>query len=168
MRWLLLALITLGPCVNAADFRDLNFGESCASADAAELSRGSERAPWTKESPDLHTFRGRELDRPAWILYLCNRDALHVGSIFFESKSPRLSAETFHEIYLSYIAQYGVPTLDNTPWRITQPSVPPAEPDPAKYNVSWRKNGTFRGMIFRHQSDVPDKDWVVAVSVGPS
>ena len=168
MRWLILVLTTITLCANAADFRDLNFGESCASADTTELTRGSRHAPWTMESTDLHTYSGRELDRPAWILYLCQGGIFRVGTLFFESQSPRLSVDTYHEIYLSYISQYGVPLLDNTPWRTRQPTAPPMEVDPAKFSVSWRSKRTLQGMTFRHQSEIPDKDWVVAVTIGPT
>jgi len=168
MRWLFLALTTIATFVNAADFRDLNFGESCASVDTTELSRGSKHAPWSKESPDLHTYSGRELDLPTWIMYLCQGGIFRIGTFFFESQSPRLSVDTYHEIYLSYISQYGVPILDNTPWRVKQSPVPPAELDPAKYSVSWRSDGTHRGMTFRHQSEIPDKNWVIAVTIGPT
>jgi hypothetical protein len=91
-----IVLALLSAPVGAADFRGLNFGDSCASVPSREEARGSIAIPWKSPSgADIsRIFKGREYERDLTIVYFCSDGGLLGGNYFFQSEP--LDAQTAH------------------------------------------------------------------------
>jgi hypothetical protein len=168
MRWLSILSLLIAPLADAADFRVLDFGSSCATVNELEASLGSVQILWSKVSPDLHTFSGSAFDRQVSIVYLCPRGNFEVGNYFFASQSPDDAVKTYRRLHDALVVEYGVPYIDNSPWQTNADTVDPRSiaSDPSKYIVAWRDERTHRTMAFRRDDETTSANLSVAITVG--
>jgi hypothetical protein len=124
----------------AADFRVVDFGQSCGSVQKLEEAQGSKPMAWSKPSPDLHTFSGRAFDRDVAIAFLCPNDSFRSGNYYFPNESLLDAVESLHTVYDKLVANYGAAFLDTSPWQTGQKIQDPRaiSSDPSKYYVTWR------------------------------
>ena len=99
----------------AADFRSLDFGDSCADINREEYRSGN--TPKTSsDSPDEHyAFNGVFLDRTTTITYYCGKDDIFDQGLYLFTFTSEQDLNTFFEIAklnLEYLL--GPPTFDGT------------------------------------------------------
>jgi hypothetical protein len=99
----------------AADFRALDIGQSCVSAQDWEVSKGSAPIP-ERMGPDIYAFNGREFDRDIFLSYFCVNGALFTGNYSFPIESLERAAATYRDIHARLLSTYGDAFVDNSPW----------------------------------------------------
>jgi hypothetical protein len=166
MRNILAACALLVSSAGAADFRVVNFGDSCDSIRPLERALGSREASWPGLSPDVPAFIGRAFDREVTISYFCLRGKFAVGNYFFASQSLDEAVESLHEAYDSLVSTYGAPYTDATPWHGANSRFVTVAPDPSKYSAFWRGDRVNTIVSLRADGDAPDAKWKVAIAIG--
>jgi hypothetical protein len=165
MRNILAACALLASSVSAADFRVVNFGDSCDSIRPLEKALGSREASWPGLSSDVPAFTGRAFDREVTISYFCLRGRFAVGNYFFALQSLDDAVESLHEAYDSLNSTYGAPYTDTTPWHGANSRFVTVAPDPSKYTAYWRGERVNTTISLRPGSDAPGTKWKVAIAV---
>jgi hypothetical protein len=165
MRNLLMACALLASSVSAADFRVLNFGDSCDSIRVLEQALGSRETSWPGLSPDVPAFTGRAFDREVTISYFCARGKFAVGNYFLETQSLDDAVQSLHEVYDSLTSTNGAPYTDTTPWHGASSGFISVAPDPSKYTAYWRGERANTVILLRPVGDTPGRKWKVTVAV---
>jgi hypothetical protein len=111
----LILLVFLSTPVCAADFRTLNFGDTCAGAEEKEKTLGPVSVPW-KQMPDadIHAFQVREYDRDLVITYLCPEGNLLTGNYSLPIEQFDDAAKTYRHTYGRLVSTYGSVVLDSS------------------------------------------------------
>ena len=162
------AAALLSAPVGAADFRALDFGESCIFAKAYELRLGSFALLWTPNiGPDVHAFKGREFDRELLIMYGCHDGKLIAGDYFFPLEELNTVVDTYRDTRQLMILTNGEPYLDNTPWLTgSHPGVAHwIESNPSKYWVIWRTPRILTSMRILPHFTSEESGWRVTINV---
>jgi hypothetical protein len=165
MRNVLVACAFLASSVGAADFRVVNFGDSCDSVRALEKALGSREASWPGLSPDVPAFTGRAFDREVTISYFCVRGKFAVGNYFFPVQSLDDAVESLHEAYDSLNSTYGAPYTDATPWHGANSRFITVAPEPSKYTAYWRGERANTIISLRPGGDPSGTKWKVAIAI---
>lgn len=101
--------MALGAYCQAADFRVLDFGDSCAQLIEQETRAGARFV--AKEHSRLR-FADRHLGRQADITYECPQGRFNRGLMVFRFQDFAAAQGFFDRHKADYIAYYGVPDLD--------------------------------------------------------
>jgi hypothetical protein len=165
MRKFLLTCALFASPVSAADFRVLDFGDSCEPIRGLEKALGSRETSWPGLSPDVPAFIGRAFDRDVSISYFCLRGKFAVGNYFFPTQSLEDAVQSFHEAYDSLVSKYGAPYTDNSPWHGANSRFTSVEPDPSKYTAYWRGERVNTIISLKPGREASGARWQVAVSV---
>jgi hypothetical protein len=111
-RWLLLVpLLTVAVSAQGADFRLLDFGDSCEGIVAREAGQGSRLQ---SHEHNMYKFSGNYRGRPATISYECRQGHFDRGVIIFRFKDFAAAKQFFNQQKGDYIAYYGAPDLDQS------------------------------------------------------
>jgi hypothetical protein len=128
---LVIVLFAISPAF-AEPFRGTQFGEPCSLVAEREAAFGSVHAPWQNPSPQILTFRGTALGRPAYIIYVCPKDVLAVGAYHFPKARFAAAAADFSAAVSHFTSLYGHPLLPLDRF-------PSNEPQSAQsYTAFWR------------------------------
>jgi hypothetical protein len=166
MRNLFVAAIIIAAPVQAADFGVLDFGSPCDSIRALEEARNSESIPWTRsEDEGFHAFRGRAFGRNVSIVYVCVNGLLCIGNYFFPEESLEAAIESYHKLYDDFVALYGAPILDNSPWQPGAASMDQRfiASDPRRYMISWQTSRVHASMHLFRPATSEGELWRVSV-----
>ena len=116
MRIATLLIPFLATSAFAADFRTLNFGESCAEVVSKESSLGSRQIKSRVEGMSLFTFEGLEFDRPVVFSYFCPSGKFLAGDYYFSSEPLSDAVASYERVHKLLSNLYCPPVMDNTPW----------------------------------------------------
>jgi len=165
MRKVLLACALFASPVGAADFRVLDFGNSCEPIRGLEKALGSRETSWPGLSPDVPAFIGRAFDRDVTILYFCLHGKFAAGNYFFQAQSLDDAVQSLHETYDGLALKYGAPYTDNSPWHGANSRFTSFEPDPSKYTAHWRGERFNTTILLRPAGELSSARWQVAITV---
>jgi hypothetical protein len=141
MRLRLLTLALLSTPVAAADFRTLDFGDTCAPVKVREEAQGSVAIPWNQIcGADIYAFRVRDYNRDLMITYFCPKGALFSGNWYFPVEPLDVAVSSYRDAYDLLVSQYGAPFLDSSPWQVGADTNDPLAiaSDPRMYMTSWK------------------------------
>jgi|GEM_PF-2478182 len=95
----------------AADFRSLDFGQSCANVAALESAAGSapHNQPLSGYSP---AFRGVFMEREVIIGYSCSGDGLYRGAYIFAVKDEAEASSLYQTLKRRLVSEQGKPSYD--------------------------------------------------------
>ena len=93
----------------SADFRLLNFGDSCEELVSRETAAGSQL---TSAVDERYIFEGRHLNREASIIYQCLDGLLSRGTYALRFDDFATAKRFFLEQEPEFILDYGVPKVD--------------------------------------------------------
>jgi hypothetical protein len=141
MRQFFLVFSLLMAPAMASDFRVLDFGQSCDGVREREEALGSASIVWNPSKPELIAFTGQEFHRDVSIVYLCPRGSLLAGNYLFPTESLDDALKSLRSIYDTFLAEYGLPWMDNTAWQHEPPDPRAIQADPRKYSVYWQLDG---------------------------
>jgi hypothetical protein len=150
--------------VYGADFRVLDFEETCAHADQREEALGSTRIGWNPSGPEYVAFQAQEFERQVSVLYFCPKGVLFTGNYFFPTESTEEALKSLQFLYDSLNSTYGEPFLDNTPWQ-KYSDLRFVSPDPQRYMVTWKSSRVQTTMSLVPGDDKSDSTWHVLVIV---
>jgi hypothetical protein len=164
MRWLVITLTLMAARVYGADFRVLDFEETCAHAGQREGALGSRQIGWNPSGPEYLAFQAQEFERQVSVLYFCPKGVLFTGNYFFPTEGFDDALESFRSLYDSLNSTYGEPFLDNTPWQRNSDRRF-VSPDPHRYMVTWKSSRVQTTMSVMRGHDKSDSTWHVFVVV---
>ena len=109
---LLLFLAVAGGPAAAADFRALNFTDSCAEVGAKEAALGS--MPYTEQLPSgfQYAFRNREMDRDVIVGYACRDGRFFRGAYIFMVKDEADATALYRALKQRVTKERGKPSYD--------------------------------------------------------
>ena len=158
-------LILLVSPAMAADFRTLNFGDTCNATSAAESARGSSPIQWSREN--VYALKGRDFDRDLTFTYFCPKGVLFSGNFYFPVEEPVIAVSSYHSAYDFLISTYGAPFVDNTPWHVGSGTKDPrtVPSDPRNYLTSWRTARANVAMMLVPQGEGGNAGWQLSIAV---
>jgi hypothetical protein len=154
--------ILLASPVRAADFRVLNFGDSCEPIRGLEKALGTREASWPGLSPDVPAFTGRAFDHEVTISYFCLHGKFAAGNYFFEWQPLDDAVRTLHDTYNSLVKMYGAPYADATPWHVANAQSGEGASDPSIYSAFWRGDRINTTLLLK-RGDASGTRWQVAI-----
>src|SRR6188508_989932 len=164
MRWLVITLTLMAARACGADFRVLDFEETCANARQREEALGSKPIGWNPPGPEYVAFQAQEFERDVSILYFCPKGALLTGNYFFPTESFEEALKSLRSLYDNLSSTYGEPFVDNTPWqRVADPRF--VSSDPHKYMVTWKSTRVRTSISVMPGHDEASSTWHVFVIV---
>ena len=131
-------LLVVSTSAVGADFRVLDFGDSCAAIGAKEAALGSTRAEWPKlEAAEVHAFKGPAFQTQVIIGYYCSNDSLLAGNYFFPKGDLEKALGNYEVAHKELASTYGAPFLDDSRWMAPMDSRWLQE-DPIRYSTTWK------------------------------
>jgi hypothetical protein len=154
----------------AADFRALNFGDSCVDVDKREAALGSVAGPHnhqegTTGTYDIYEFQVREFERDLHITYFCRNGALLTGNYYFPLEPLETAARSFRDTYQYFESGYGVASADTTPWGSGGLKHWPVASNPAKYTTYWESANLMATMSIQPNHPEEPSGWRVFIVV---
>jgi hypothetical protein len=139
MRKLALATMIFAMSATAADFRALDFGQSCLAIPEWEASHGSSRTRWpAPRSGESYAFSVEQFDHVLVASYICANGSLLTGNYFFPVESWAQAIESYRTTYQALRSIYGDAIIETLPWSRKEDSVPPSITHPRGYMTSWK------------------------------
>lgn len=164
-----IALALLSAPVAAADFRTLNFGDSCADVEGKERALGAVAVPWKQISgADIYAFKIREYDRDLVMTYFCPKGKFFTGNYSYPIEQLDDAVKSYRGAYDWLISTYGAPFLDASPWQVGADSKESGRiaSDPKKYMTDWRTARLSITMMIAPNLPAEPPGWRVFIVVG--
>lgn len=162
----ILATVIAWP-VSAADFRDLNFGSSCAPIRGLEEARGSAQIPWKSvEDAELIAFNAQAFERDVSIVYHCVGGQLFAGRYFLPFEDFYGVVRSYGQVREQLVGIHGSPLLDTSPWSyVLDPGQDPRAvlSDPTKYMTIWTTPRVRVSLSLMPRNEGSKTDWRVFV-----
>jgi hypothetical protein len=169
MRRLVVMFFLLAGPASAADFRNLDVGDPCASVRDSEVAMGSTPITWTGIGNHVYAFTGQEFGRQVEISYFCPYGTLVTGNYFIPEQNLDDAVRSYREVYVKLSSRLGEPTLDNSPWqKKTEKNHLPIPSDQTKYYVAWLGQRMDTVLSFLMSGDSTNAKWKVAIVVMPN
>jgi len=97
---------------NAADFRALDFDESCDDVTALEVARGASVFEGKLPSGYQFAFRAREMNREALVAYACRDGQFYRGAYIFDVTDAVEATRLYAEVKQRVTRELGAPYYD--------------------------------------------------------
>jgi hypothetical protein len=167
MRTVLVLAASFAGTAYAGDFRQLDFGSSCADVRSQDLTLGSETDSTFASDQGILHFRGVAFEKKVSYTYLCPQGYLAGGSYLLPSEPLELAKESYKAIFEKISHEYGVPFIDNSPWsHRVHPGM--VRPEDVRYMSSWRTPRVVVTISLGQLDGEPKDGWRVFVSYSPS
>jgi hypothetical protein len=165
--WFLWISSGLATSASAADFRALDFGQSCVLAPDWEVEHGSTpaRAPAGTSGSQL-AYTGHEFDRDLYIFYFCVGGKLFSGNYLFPIESPDQIADTYRDAYTKLLSIYGEIHDDDSP--MTHGDRYFIEPDLSNFSTIWRTSRVSAILAIKRSRKNEKSGWRVILIVFPA
>lgn len=148
----------------SADFRGLDFGQSCSTISEWEAAHGSSstQAP-APRSGEAHAFSVEQFNRVVVATYYCVNGNLVSGGYFFPVESWTQATDTYRATYEALRKIYGDPLSETLPWGRKEDGEAPSFAHPRAYITSWNAPRVFVA-IDVVPSDIQATGWRVHIA----
>lgn len=167
MHKLTFALTMFFISANAADFRALDLGQSCASAREWEVAQGSTPMPGSAgPGAEIYAFEGREFDRAVYLTYFCTHGTLFTGNYSFPIDSLDQAVDSYRDIRERLLSVYGDTSGDASPWGGAGNTQSTGIESP-KYMTFWRTARAISSLSLMRNKPSEKSGWRVFLVIGP-
>jgi hypothetical protein len=164
---LVFAATMFAASASAADFRALDFGQSCVWVPEWELAHGSTPAgaPAGNTGPQL-AYTGREFDRDLYFFYFCRHGKLFSGNYFFPIVSLEHVSDVYSDVYTRLLSTYGEASADNSP--VNRGDLSFSETDLPNIYTNWRTSRVSVTLAIRPDRKGDNSGWRIVLVVFPA
>jgi hypothetical protein len=166
MRKVTFLLAVFAISADAADFRALEMGQSCATAPQWEIAHGSTQVPGNASAgAETLGFNVEAFNRAIFASYFCVKGKLFTGNYSFPIETWTRVVESYRMAYQTLQSTYGTPNLEDPP-RSADANEPPNAVNTRRYLTTWRTARLSVVMSIMPNQPTEPSGWRVFVVIG--